>query len=163
ITDHVLARLSPEVGTSTERVLRDIAAPVAKQRLISYLLAASLGLRWARSVSDDLQREVSVRFNQVEADRLFGPWIGAEMQVLTEACGALLVPDAPPLRTWSPADPPSDAIALAAEALPALDATQRSDRENQDLVVADFCRAFLRLYERRELPAREEVHRLGAD
>lgn len=162
ITEHLLGRLAPKAGTDTERVLHDIRTPVAQQRLIGYLLGASLGRRWLGSTERDLQREVPAQFNQIECDRLFGPWVGPAVQRLSEATDLLLEPaPATPVR-WIPAKPPAEALALAGEALPEMTSAQCEVRADQDLIVADFCRAFLRLYDAREIPARNEVRRLGA-
>jgi hypothetical protein len=164
----VLELTERAAGTDLSRLRHLAQMPLARQRCVQFILSAALGNLFHQSLNAAVGRSVPLRFDQNETDRHFGPWLHRETERISEAArfdglaqntvekkaGRIVV-----------AALPEKVIDWSAETI-GTDAARRrfrtkQPRTGQISLLADFAEIFRRIYQRRELPARQEARELG--
>ena len=143
-------------------------SPRAKQRLIQYILSCIVGHAFLSESATSLSTEVTLEFDQQEAERHYGPWLTKQLRTLATTRSL-----AHPLETehYRTTEIPSEIAEWAKETI---DSASRADdhstertqdqadtREIRNLIPA-FTDLFVRHYDVREKPAREEAKKRGA-
>jgi len=135
----------------------------ARQRLCQFILSAAIGRRFMAGIEIRVGRKLNMGFDHEETDRHFGPWLHDQMVTLTQKAELALLAQkrAQPSPRFTPAGIPASvriwanaSIGTISKPTP-LHPGQRSDRSVS--LLADFAEVFQNIYDKRELPAREEA------
>jgi len=165
--EHLLKMLFADSAPGAKLVCATESAR-ARQRLSQFILSAALGQRFMAGLEARVGRELRWSYDDEEADRHFGPWFHDEMAVLSRnAARRLLSPGVQPLpspklkvakipksvRDWT----------VASISSKSHDVQRTQHRSRSSSLLADFAEIFCRIYDNREIPAREEARALGAN
>lgn len=157
-----------------ERFITACSSSVARLMASQFILSLCLG----NLFFDSLPLESSIRkrlgHSPVEGERLFGPWFASEVAAIVEHSSlASFSADADPTLSLSLSlsnanalerdEWAADAIRDSWSSLEEIEVGEPNDRALADVrsLVGEFGAIFLRLHEKYEIPAREEVRRLG--
>ncbi len=160
----LLSKISNASGTDISNLLYSAQTPHAQHRLVQFILSTALGSNFMQSVAESVDSVTQKDFDQVEAERHYGPWLGNELSsIALHSQAALSKNGARGAITIIPARMPDTAMNWINNSLTMSD-TMRSNTttsENQVNLISDFAEIFLGLYDSREIPAREEAQKLG--
>jgi hypothetical protein len=150
---------------------KSFETPIAKARFIQYVLSVAVGDRFFNSASRILRTgSKQQRFNEEEAVRHFGPWLLDDIRVLHKHAydvafsqrnafadlGEIKVEPTPPSITEAVRD--------------VLDTSSQAIKEKKDVramaqgpsnILTDFSEIFLDLFDKHEIPARQEAKKYG--
>ncbi|WP_133804050.1 phosphoribosyltransferase [Kribbella caucasensis] len=167
---HIIQRLEESGAGPLDSLVGAIREPIGWLRITQYLLSSALGGRFLRSIASSIHGLPTVGFLDREAPIHFGPELGKRLESISAPAehvvfGALS-DDAPHI-ALNPAELPSD-VKLRTAALfndadaPADGIMLSSSHPSSGSIETDFSEIFLALFERYEIPARDEARRLGS-
>lgn len=152
---------------SMSRLRSDLSSTTSKLRFAQYIVSAAIGRDYCRSASRVMSHGGEITFSTDEAVHLFGPWLRREIVICHRVVESMI-------DVWAGDGARSQPLRKAA--LPAPVVMLQSDCaefvvgpgdtldtvSNARTLQTDLERIFLRLHQRHELAAREEVKRFGS-
>jgi hypoxanthine phosphoribosyltransferase len=162
-------RLAPATGVDFTKLAHYAITPISQQRLAQYILSIALGHTFLNHLELSIDKSIHKKFDDFEAARHYGPWLQEEISKINKAACEAFQPQKPLKPTAKIALPklfPKKVNRWSREmlALIARDrivARKRAHVDTPPNLLGDFAGIFLKMYEVREIPAREEARRLG--
>ncbi|MEJ0060769.1 MAG: hypothetical protein WDM79_14845 [Terricaulis sp.] len=148
-----------------DRLQRHLSTPRSQVRLIQYFLGLMIGENFLAPLSEELGASRPILFDLKEATRLFGPWLGGELDELHAVAAEMARNDRNALKCVTTIDALPAEIQAIADADYALLRSARNPVEAENgprNAFSDLIRVFVELHKRHELPARAEARKYGA-
>lgn len=176
LINHFIDKISTISDGDLSKITTFTVTPQSQQRLSQFILSLALGERFINSLKSLIQLPSNVVFDGKETDRHYGPWLHNEMaEIQKNAFQALLAPDNLANGTIKirpvdihpvdihPADKKSCLASLidCKATFGRMPDTKEVTKKKVIEFFAETTEIFLHLFNTREIPAREEVHRLG--
>lgn len=171
--DSVTKHVADQAGGFSSAIERWCTSPTSKLRALQYALSLAVGAYFMSTLTRTAGLKRVPAFDIKEGVRLFGPWMYGDVQELHHAILAIFQ-DGRPIVFHGPAPTaatlPESVIQISkSEYREFVEASNEEQPEPNELsasrtrsLLTDLIRAFIGLYRKYELPAREEVHRLGS-
>ncbi len=163
----LLGELDTLGADQRDRLATCLTSPRAQLRFLQYFLGLIVGEQFLTGLVGALGYERESGFDAGEATRLFGPWLRPEIDAVHFAAAAIALGSASPKIArvaTTPASLPHEVKQFERIDLDTLfhdrhgiDATLDEPRN----LFSDLLRVFVELHTQYEIPAREEVRRLG--
>lgn len=160
----LLERISATSGKELKKLLYFAHKPRAQDRLVQYILSAALGSCFMETISKSVDSLIEKGYDQLEAERHYGPWLSTEMaQVGLHALSALRISNNEAAVSLKQANLPQITKDWANDFMPIENESQAESVDSWDYIniITDFAEIFLGLYDKREIPARLEAQKLG--
>ena len=167
LLDHLMSRIEQGTGEDVSRLKAYAVSPIARQRLLQHILSVSIGESFFHSMGKVVNRGPSWTFDDLEAARHYGPWLGRELSVIN--CSSFRafskVRSCVEFTRFPVARIPTSVNSWIKDILPRGIIKYKRSEIKQSIVtsnlLAAFSGIFLRMYDKREIPAREEAKKLG--
>lgn len=164
----VITKIESSAGETLEEVRKNLVSPLARLRLVQYLVSAAVGRVYSADLVNFLQLQKSPQLSLKEASRLFGSWLRSDIQTCHEVLGlesefASRTPRG--VGQLKPSDLPYSVVSVSQseceQYLSSAKVQVKTVAETRTLRT-DLERIFLELHKNHELPARQEVRKHGA-
>ncbi len=141
--------------------------PRAKQRLVQYVLSCIVGHAFLSESATSISTDITLEYDQQEAERHYGPWLGTQLRTIASTRSLAHPLDTEHYRTT---EIPAEVAVWSKETIdsgtkiqdePEERADQTEIHEIRNLIPA-FTDLFVRHYDVREIPAREDAKKRGA-
>jgi hypothetical protein len=167
VLDHLLTRI--QEGTATDISVLKVYAitPTAHQRLVQHILSISIGEMFFQTLGRFVNRGPKWGFDDGETARHYGPWLSKELSLINRRSYQALqrCKSGQPVDRFPVTSIPSNVHSWIRDILPRRVIKYKRSEIRQSIVtsnlLAAFAGIFLRMYEKRELPARQEAKALG--
>jgi hypothetical protein len=167
LVDHLLARIESGSGKDISQLKRYVRSPIVQQRLVQYILSLSLGEQYFRSLGTLAKKHSSWVFDDFEVARHYGPWLNRELSVINRLSYKALEKSKCPLKAsrFPVTRVPTKVDSWIREILPPSGIKYAKSTIRHSIItsnlLAAFSGVFLRMYDYREIPARNEAKNLG--
>src|ERR1035437_6554596 len=163
LLDHLITRIEEGAGKDISLLKSYATSPIVHQRLAQYILSISLGEKLFQSLEKFVKRGANWTFDDFEAARHYGPWLGRELSIINRSSHHALqkIRSRVGFAHFPVTTIPMNVNSWIREILPRNIIKYKKSEIKQSIVtsnlLAAFSGVFLRMYDKREIPAREEA------
>jgi hypothetical protein len=164
----VLRRVPGILPEDIDGFMLQTSSPRAKQRLSQYILSCIVGRSFLSESGSSITSDVTVIYDQNEAERHYGPWLSRPLQAINRARTLGRAATA----SYSAAAIPGDVLQWAKKSIDDAQGDDGQtpmqawfDRDNHEIrnLIPAFTDLFIRHYDAWEIPARLDAKRRGAE
>ncbi len=165
VFDQIVSNLSTAGRFADAQIKHQLNTPISRLRFVQYVLSLWLGELFFTQLTQLGQVRGAYRFDLSEAARLFGPWLRGEFQAIHQSISMLFTGDKRIVDAAQVATFPAKVVEKTKAEFHEFVGVRAIDVDNDAMsgrnLLNDLINAFIGLHRKYEIPAKEEVHRLG--